>query len=100
MGQNAIWGSGAQLKSTADLAVLGFGHNCHRRIIRRYYSDQTSWKNACTCARVHHQDGIATLGITCVVSAVAMLPGRLTACSLGDSHDVALFTQGKAVTNR
>ena len=46
-------------------------------------------------------DGIAATGITCVASAGAMLPapGLLMACSLEDSHDVSLFTQGMAMTN-
>ena len=46
-------------------------------------------------------DRIAAMGLTCVVSAGTMLPapGLLTACSLGDSHDVSLFTQGMAMTN-
>ena len=41
------------------------------------------------------------MGITCVVSAGVTLlaPGLLTACSLEDSHDVSLFTQGMAMTN-
>ena len=46
-------------------------------------------------------DGIAAMCLTCVVSAGAMLPapGLLTACSLEDSHDVSLFTQGMAMKN-
>ena len=46
-------------------------------------------------------DGIAAMGLTCCVSAGALLPaaGILTACSLEDSQDVSLFAQGTAMTN-
>ena len=96
----------ATISQTKTLFLSRIPHQivCRRRVppsSRLWHSDQNllekcSHLHTCTSSTF---DGIATMGLTCCVSAGAMLPanGLLAACSLEDSQDVSLFAQSMAL---